>query len=217
MSHDFQEPAFNRAIFTDPPEDPEGTVPRILGKFRASGSRPSLFVPGGREFGPLLRAAERNGFRKLDRFLVMVLDEPRLDVDSAVGVRTIAHPDAGEWSLAYLEAFYGDDALLDKVVHCVRNSLAKRSNRLLLAERGGEAAGTMALHVGGGFVGLYCLGTVPSMRGKGVAGSLVWSAQQMAERLGTKVILQTFESDGVEEFYLRRGFRWAFAQEVLSA
>lgn len=201
-------------MFTEAPKDADRSVSVVVGKFRAFGVRPSLFIPESPEFSELVDAARRAGMSRTDRFLVMVLEKPVLDRDPVNAVEAISHGGAEEWSLAYLEAFYGDDALLDPVVHRVRDSLSKRSNRLLLAKRGGEVAGTVALHVGGGYVGLYCLGTVPAMRGKGVAGALIWAAQELAVRRRTKVILQTFEADGVEDFYLKRGFRRAFAQGV---
>ncbi len=216
-SKEFPEPAFNRVVFHRPPKEPGKVVRDLVTEFRDSGIAPALFIPESPEYAPTSEAALALGLRQADRFLVMVLENPRIDKDEATTVREIAREEAGEWSLAYLQAFYGDDTLLDPVARCVGRALGSNDNRLLLAYRGGESAGTVALHAGGGFVGVYCLGTVPAMRGKGVASSLLRVALQQAEESRTKVMLQTFEADGVERFYLQRGFVRAFAQGVFLA
>lgn len=213
-SKEFPEPAFNRVVFRRAPRDPRRIVPNIVSGFERAGSTPALFIPEGSEYDPTADAAAAEGLSQSDRFLVMVLENPRIDRDEATAVKEVDSGGLKEWSLAYLEAFYGDDGLLEPVVKCVGRAFAQKENRLLLAYRGEESAGTVALHSGGGFVGVYCLGTVPAMRGKGVASSLLRVAHQQALEGRTKVILQTFEGDGVERFYLQRGFVRALTQRV---
>ena len=215
FSLEFPEPLFNRVLFLSPPRDPYQTVREIIRQFRSLGGPPSFFVLDSERFSLTRRAIGENGLRFKDRFLTLELVAPKLHRDRMTSVREASDLELEVWSRTYLESFYGNEVLLEEVLRSVRRSSLKRSNRLLLALRNGKVAGTMALHVSNGYTGVYCLGTVPSMRGKGIASSMLVAARDVASRLRTKVVLQVFEADKVEEFYVARGFRRVYAEEIL--
>ncbi len=96
----------------------------------------------------------------------------------------------------------------------VRRAKTEGTNKLMVAEWKGRVAGTMALHTSNGCTGLYCLGTVPDVRGQGVASSLLYAAHEVSTRLGTTLVLQVFESDNVERFYLKNGYARLFSEEI---
>ena len=74
----------------------------------------------------------------------------------------------------------------------------------------------MAMFRTRGIVGAYCVGTVPEFRKKGVATALLARARQIATEEGRSLILQTLNSDGVLQFYLRRGFEVIYSKKVLT-
>lgn len=215
MSKEFPEPLFNRVVFTRPPKHPEESVEGIIGWFKVKGAFPAFFVKPGPSFAPLKEALAAAEYKVADGFEVMELSEPNPGASPDVEIQDIGLNETDLWSRAYLESFYGELSLLPKVKRRVRSTVRRKSNRLLLAKRGKEAVGTMALHTERGYTGLYCLGTVPSMRKRGIAGSLLTVAERHAEQKGTRLILQLFKSDGVAKFYTDRGFRTVYVEEAM--
>ena len=69
---------------------------------------------------------------------------------------------------------------------------------LLLSYRGGIPAGCAALYHKNGVTGLYCLGTISHLRGRGVARSILRSVMFKG------LLLQTLGSERLLPFYGRR-------------
>ncbi|MDG6921712.1 MAG: GNAT family N-acetyltransferase [Nitrososphaerota archaeon] len=84
------------------------------------------------------------------------------------------------------------------------------STTLLLAmeTNSTEPSGCTLLHrTPSNVLGIYCVGTVPERRGRGVANSMLRTAEQFASSLECKLLtLQTVSSDGVTPMYLKYGF-----------
>jgi ribosomal protein S18 acetylase RimI-like enzyme len=216
FSKDFDEPLFNRAILMGPPRDPAAAVESILEEFGKRGRKASLFLRGSEEYGAVRMAAAERGFARAEGFLVMEQAGEWSDAQSSVIVEEASSDEAEAWSRAYLHAFYGEESLLGPVAAAARNALRDPKNSLLLAMAGGRVLGTTAVRVESGYAGIYCVGTVPGSRRMGVAGSLLARASEEAARSRAKPILQVMEGDGYEPYYLRRGFRRAFAEDILT-
>ena len=214
LSKGFPEPLFNRVVFLSPPKNPHKLIPEIVRHFRANGVSPSFFAQDTQKFAPTRTAIVENGLRRIDRFLIMELLEPRFQHDGMTSTHMVQRSELVLWSRIYLKAFYGNEILLEEVLRSVKTAHLKCDNRLLLATRKGKIVGTMALHVSDGYAGVYCLGTLPSMRGKGVASSMLAVAHEYASKLQAKTILQVFETDGIGDFYMERGFRRLYDEEV---
>ncbi len=68
------------------------------------------------------------------------------------------------------------------------------------------------------YFGIYCVGTVPDMRHRGVAKAMLHKAESIALAHGCKYLtLQTISSDGVTPMYLKYGFKLEFKRAVLLA
>lgn len=66
------------------------------------------------------------------------------------------------------------------------------------------------------YMGVYCVGTIPQMRRRGIAKALMQKAEDMAESAGCKhITLQTIEADGATPMYLRLGYNVEFRRMVL--
>ena len=87
-----------------------------------------------------------------------------------------------------------------------RRLVRNRSATLLEARLDGTVAGVLAVFRTRRLAGIYCVGTVPKFRRRGVAGALLDRAAEIAASEGRRLILQTLKSDGVEDFYSKRGF-----------
>ncbi len=81
---------------------------------------------------------------------------------------------------------------------------------LLLSYKKDMPAGCAALYSRDGVTGLYCLGTVSQLRGRGTATSILASAAS----LKPKLFLQTLGSEGLLNLYEKAGFKIAYAKKI---
>ena len=59
-----------------------------------------------------------------------------------------------------------------------------------------------------GCLGLYCLGTLPNFRNRGIAQTILKTSLQIAHTMGyDKIFLQTFQNDNYIDFYKKRKFK----------
>ena len=79
---------------------------------------------------------------------------------------------------------------------------------LLLSYRGGIPAGCAALYHKNGVTGLYCLGTISHLRGRGVARSVLRSVMFKG------LFLQTLGSERLLPFYEKEGFVVAYSKQI---
>ncbi|MEO9294926.1 MAG: GNAT family N-acetyltransferase [Nitrososphaera sp.] len=77
---------------------------------------------------------------------------------------------------------------------------------LLLSYRDDIPAACAVLYRKSGLAGLYCLGTLSSYRGEGLARSILAFAQQKTKSDSMPLFLQTLKSEGLVNFYKKSGF-----------
>lgn len=134
-----------------------------------------------------------------------------------------AHPEAGvtmsgnpqRWAATYLDAFYGSRDLIAEVSPIASRLISAKGTTLLESRIRGETAGVMALYRTPQVIGVYCLGTSPGHRGRGVATGLLTEARRVAKEEGRNLILQTLRSDGAGRFYRDRGFSELYSKRFL--
>jgi len=147
----------------------------------------------------------RKGYRTKDTMTVLKSTSrysSGLDNDVEIGPASSAR----QWSRAYLLSFYGELGLLTAVANVVRRVMSSDSATLLEARRDRKVAGVLAIYRTPRLAGVYCVGTVPGFRRRGIAGMLLGRANEIASSERRTLILQTLTSDKAEQFYLKRGF-----------
>ncbi|HET7147933.1 MAG TPA: GNAT family N-acetyltransferase [Candidatus Nitrosopolaris sp.] len=78
-----------------------------------------------------------------------------------------------------------------------------------------KPAGCAALFPGQGLMGLYCLGTTPNFRGRGVAKKMVSVSLRTAQQERLELLfLQTFTNEGLLPLYKKLGFRFVYKKRV---
>lgn len=200
----FQEPFFNRACFVGC-----GAVSAHREKaekeFRRLGLPPTMTV--NRSCSSALRMLAESGYHPTETMSVMVATRRTETTNPAYAdVRETSAGSVSEWTKAYLLSFYGDVTLTHAVTKVAQRLLRSRSATLLEARLDGAVAGVLAIYRTQGLAGIYCVGTVPKFRRKGVAGTLLQRTSEIASSEGRRMILQTLRSDGAEAFYAKRGF-----------
>ena len=162
------------------------------------------------------RAAEKLTASSYVREDTMAVLSSRGPVGGVAGAQAVS-PSASsdEWASAYLRSFYGDEALVGPVASIVSSLFHSRGVTLLESRARGEVAGVLAIFRTRGVAGVYCVGTVPEHRRRGVASGLLTRAKKLADAEGRSLVLQTLESDGALGLYLARGFGVMYTKAVL--
>ncbi|MDA4128599.1 MAG: GNAT family N-acetyltransferase [Thaumarchaeota archaeon] len=215
-SREFPEPLFNHVVFLKPPPLPGQALLEAIEKFRARRVPPSFFVQKLQRFKKLRTSLSLLGFRPKDELVVLELRRPKFERGQGIICRQVGEGQLELWSRTYLRAFYGDEFLLPQVLSSVKRATKRGRSKFFLATHKGSPSGTLATYRKNGYIGVYCVGTVPEKRGKGVASTLLSTAHEYVLKRKDAMILQTFRSDDVERFYYERGFKRAYAKEVLS-
>jgi GNAT superfamily N-acetyltransferase len=208
----FREPFFNRACFLEC---------RAVGEHLAEAERAlgrtglATTVTVNQSCLSSRRVLEAAGYRPSETMIVMLSSGRTMPPESEVHVLRTSPKTLPDWVRAYLLSFYGDEALLAAASKTVQRLAKSRTVTLLEARLGGEVAGVLALFRSPGLIGIYCVGTVPKFRRKGVAGALLRRSSEIAASEGRRLALQTLESDGVEAFYKKRGFAELYRKMLL--
>ena len=212
LSSDFDEYFFNRAGFVDCGGGQEA-VPKIEAEFEAL-AKPSCFSVQ-EECGEVAAMLESRGYATFDRMSVLQLDRP--DFKTASGLTVLSGQEVGtaEWAAAYSLSFYGGPGKQDSVSLIADRLRMEPSVTLFAAERDGKTLGVLAAFRTPGLLGVYCVGTLGKHRNMGVAGSLIHEASRMAAAEGRLLILQTIDSEKVEGFYAKGGFRRLYLKKLM--
>jgi GNAT superfamily N-acetyltransferase len=162
-----------------------------------------------------VRGLEASGYRPADTMTVLLSNDSAKSVFTGqVTINEKPAPDI--WTRAYLEAFYGDQELAPHVTSIVARLLKLKAATLLEARVGDDAAGVLAILRTAGLAGVYCVGTIPEHRRKGVAATLLSRARAIAGAEGRRLFVQSLASDGTSHYYLERGFRVLYSKQLMS-
>ena len=159
------------------------------------------------------KALISSGYRQEDTMTVLRSTTPLDDQKSEQVVVMSDDPDA--WASTYLRAFYGDEARAAAVRPIVSSLMWSRDTTFLESKIKGTTAGVLAIFRTPGVAGVYCVGTAPEFRRRGVANRLLARARKIADDEGRGLILQTLTSDGALQFYRKRGFVEMHSKSVL--
>jgi GNAT superfamily N-acetyltransferase len=124
-------------------------------------------------------------------------------------VQRIATDDSLLWSKTFCNA-YDCYEWIEPVDKIVRNTIS--SIEYYVDE---SISSCMALYEKNSILGLYCLGTIPTMRRKGLAESLIDFAQSEVKRRKLKfLMLETYEKDNLLDFYSKLGFEEIYHKNI---
>ncbi|MDG6996144.1 MAG: GNAT family N-acetyltransferase [Nitrososphaerota archaeon] len=130
--------------------------------------------------------------------------------------------DVDLWNRTFMRSYDIPDSWSDELLTRERNFLDDQRTVLLLAEEldtHAKGAGCILLHAEPtDWMGVYCVGTVPESRHKGIANEMMYMSESIALSRGCKYLtLQTIESDGVTPMYQKLGYQIQFQRDILQA
>ncbi len=124
-------------------------------------------------------------------------------------VNRVSSKESMTWSEIFCRAYdcYEWIAYVDKIVKKSLDSI-----EYYLDESSGSC---VALYESNSLLGLYCLGTLPNMRKKGLATSLIeFASNQTKQRDLEFLMLETYQKDKLLDFYLNLGFKEIYQKKL---
>jgi N-acetylglutamate synthase-like GNAT family acetyltransferase len=215
-SNDFNEPLFNHAGFISPASGVRRLSAKVAQAFQEEGTSPSYLIQRSNRYDRIRADLIGQGFKSVDQLSVMKLGKPAFKINAAVTVGAIKLAQWRDWCRTYLTSFYGDLELYGVVSKIVRKAFPVKGVKFVIARKGKSAVGALAMYESDRLVGIYCVGTTPKQRRKGVGGTMLRYASAYARRRKKTLILQTFLSEGFEEFYLNAGFKRLYLKDVFT-
>lgn len=147
----------------------------------------------------------RKGFRAFDTQHVLVKDPSKSRQEAA----RISKDGVRQWAETFCSAYDCMD-WMGAVMNAVESTASDVEYYL-----DDSKSACMALYEKNSILGLYCLGTIPSMRKRGLAASLVDFAAGQAERRRLEALmLETYQRDGLVGYYKTLGFREICAKKI---
>jgi GNAT superfamily N-acetyltransferase len=213
-SKEFAEPLFNHGGVVYSPKDARRFVSRVEEFYSTLGLPASFIVEEHSGTMQLSRLLAERGYMITDSLNVMELGTLQCSPNPNVKVVVASGEHLDSWCHVYVSSFEEKPELLGHVKRIVGSLEELQEVRLLLGLVEGCPSGVAALFTTRRLTGAYCVGTLKEKRGRGVATSILIKAAEIAGRLGTRLVLQTFEGDGVVGFYQKLGFRVVYHKNV---
>jgi GNAT superfamily N-acetyltransferase len=214
FSKDFHEYFFNRGGFVRVTGKAASLIDSMEVEFAKRDVKPYVFLRSDSLSSRLLQHLEKKRYKITDQMSVMEVDEPLFELNAEQALTMGAKGELQQWAEVYLRSFYGDLKLLEKVMGVLERVSGNKDTSLVLAHLEKKPAGVLALHRTEGMLGVYCVGTIPEMRGRHIASTMLDFANKLAKSEGRKLILQTILSDSVEPLYVKLGFRRVYSKEL---
>ena len=124
-------------------------------------------------------------------------------------VRMISIDDSTIWSKTFCNAYDCPD-WLESV-----NGIVKKSISSIGYYVDNSISSCVALYEKNSMLGLYCLGTIPNMRKKGLAAMLIDFALSEVKRRNLELlVLETYKRDGLLDFYSKLGFKEIYQKNI---
>jgi ribosomal protein S18 acetylase RimI-like enzyme len=181
------------------------------------GIKPSLFLNTSLDTS-LKHLIEQERFKVIDRlitFSTSTSDSPAWKPD--LRISACKEDDADEWIRVFVEAF-STPSWLNELNAIVAKMLKDPNCTLYLARYKDRAVGVAARYSTNSVSGLYCLGTIPKLRNRGIGSALVSYVISQAHKAGDQTIcLQTPNSEHLIKFYSRLGFKRRYAKVIYCA
>jgi GNAT superfamily N-acetyltransferase len=133
------------------------------------------------------------------------------------GIKVNLTSEVQTWNDIFSESFSIPASWMEELVRREK-AIVKRPNAFFVLagfESSPASAGLLAYRMPERCLGIYCVGTVPKSRGKGLAQAMLQFTEKLAGNLGCTVLtLQTIDSDGVSGMYKKIGYSTDFRRNV---
>jgi ribosomal protein S18 acetylase RimI-like enzyme len=168
----------------------------------------------------LERAAVDDGYLILGSMEILSKDVGPESSASDRGIEIIETRNVRLWNDVFMRSYAISPDWESELLKRESAFLNDQATTLLLAkEQDSEfpASGCMLMHkIPSDFLGIYCVGTLPQSRNRGIASLMVRKGEEFASKIGCKYLtLQTLTYDSVTPMYQKLGFKIEFERNIL--
>ncbi len=235
-----EDPIFNHFIIEDalldsrtyPEQEVVHSIFHEINQVRGkSNSKGSLFMEDFWQNGPRFeKTAIEEGFRISDKMEILSkpVDKPVRGDNAETRFEKTRKPiasltkDVRSWNRVFMDSFSipksWEDELLRREGICLDNPDVS----FIIAQVNSDSESSFNAGCLLSFVrpshccGIYCVGTIPRWRGRGVALEMLEFAHGLATKFGCKMLtLQTLTSDNVSPMYKKIGYTADFERDIL--
>jgi len=214
--HFAEDPIFNHATGLKADDQDASIVAQRISRYYVSkGITPSIY--GSPLSNPLHleKIMTELGFQTYDKFYVMKRGQDEVPEPSSIALREISEKDLNDWIKVYMAAFDIPNTWQREISRRTRRILKSERSLLLLAYVTRKPAATLATYFSNGLAGLYCIGTDPKFRDRGVASSMINASISLAlDRRCKALCLQTLKQDRLLDFYRKFGFKLQYVKTI---
>ena len=173
------------------------------------------------------RSAIDNGFRVHEQMKTLskkLGQESRSERIGKGRIHVFETNDVESWNDIFMRSYLIPNSWGDELLRRERGFLKRNegTTKLLAAseresEDASRAKGCLLLNENPkGIMGVYCVGTLPEARGRGIARSMLDHSEEIGKHRGCELMtLQTVVSDNVTPMYFKLGYELDFERNIL--
>lgn len=212
------DPLFNHALQKTEATLTSEDLHYVKSFYRELNIKPSIFVLENKLSKTLKHLLSEAGFKASDKLVTMcaptyrsILPNPELKI------KPCSEGELAEWIKVFIEVF-STPSWLNELEKITRKLIKNPNCTLYLARYKNIPAGLAARYRSNGVSGIYCLGTAPNLRNRGVGSYLITYLTSEAYREGDQnICLQTLLSEKLARFYTRLGFKRTHSKVIYEA
>lgn len=183
----------------------QSMIDEAITHFNKNNTRPFVYSLNNKELENFL---QQQGFSKHDTLHVLI---KKSQVQNCNKVRKISDDEIPLWSEIFCESFYCHE-WKSEIISILQRTILHADYYV-----DDSNSGCTVLYQSDGILGLYCLGTIPSARKKGIASSIVeFACAEAASRNLQFLMLETYGRDNLRKFYSELGFEEVYSKEVFT-
>ena len=160
------------------------------------------------------------GYRVTDKMEILT---KRLDIASWKNEKTNFNVSTTEdvevWTNVFMASYRIPQSWKEELLRREKEILPMENAKFVLAEDSEGYAGCLfTFNEPRDCLGIYCVGTVPEQRGRGIARAMLLFTEEIAKKRGLSLLtLQTLTSDQVAPMYKKLGYTTEFERDILWA
>ncbi len=135
----------------------------------------------------------------------------KLKYSADIEIENISREKIEDWVNVFCLSF-DSESWRDEIIRRVRDSFDRCSFYVAYVKN--SPAGCSTLFEKNSLLGLYCLGALAKYREKGIATALLSVCADIARNKDLKLFLQSFKSDRLINYYIKRGFTQIYTKEI---
>jgi ribosomal protein S18 acetylase RimI-like enzyme len=158
------------------------------------------------------------GYRVKDKMEILSkIPTMNVQEQGATSIEVSSTREIEAWTDVFMSSFSIPESWEKELLRREQALLHLTGSNFILATERGHPVGCLLTYTGPiGYTGIYCVGTIPDHRGRGVAKQMLAFSENYALKIQSRFLtLQTLNSDHVSPMYKKLGYTKQFERRIL--